>query len=136
MAKLNAEDIHDTFVNCLFKEGEPTENHVVGEGVMIKIGFHPERLKQAEPKIAEWLAELPDEFKKSTGKGGWSFLNMCVDKEGNQWGEHQNVDELVALGTATKQLSFVLPDRKMWKQLYGGMPYLVVNDVQPVKEGT
>lgn len=124
--ELTAEKVHETFMNCLFKDGEPTENHKVGEGVMGKFGFHPERLKEAEPIITELLAELPDAFKKGSG-GGWSFLNMCEDKHGRQWADlHKTMDELVALGTATGKLSFQLP-REMWTALPGGMPYLVIN---------
>lgn len=30
--KLNSENIHKTFITCLFKEGEATENYILGEG--------------------------------------------------------------------------------------------------------
>ena len=127
MTKLNSENVHNTFMNCLFKDGEPTETHTIGEGVKLKVGFHPERLKEAEPLIVEMLDGLPDAFKK-TGGGGWSFLNMCNDKEENQWADlHQTMDELVALGTASGKMAFLLP-RDMWEVLPGGMPYLVVNN--------
>jgi len=123
---LTAEKVHTTFMNCLFNEGEPTDNHKIGEGVMMKVGFNPERLKENEPAITEMLNDLPDEFKK-TGGGGMSFLNMCNDKEGNQWADlHKTMDELVALGNATGKLSFLMP-KEMWNVLPGGMPYLVVN---------
>jgi len=56
-----------------------------------------------------------------------SFLNMCIDKNGNQWADlHRTMDELVALGIATGKLSFLIP-REMWSILPGGMPYLIVN---------
>lgn len=123
---LTAEKVHTTFMNCLFNEGEPTDNYKIGEGVMMKVGFNPERLKESEPAIIEMLNDLPDEFKK-TGGGGMSFLNMCNDKEGNQWADlHKTMDELVALGNATGKLSFLMP-KEMWDVLPGGMPYLVVN---------
>lgn len=123
--KLNSDNVHSTFMDCLFKDGEPTENHIVGEGVQMKIGFHPERLKDNETLIAEMLNDLPDSFQK-TGGGGMSFLNMCEDKEGNQWADlHATMDELVALGNASGKLSFLMP-RKMWSVLPGGMPYIVV----------
>ena len=60
--------------------------------------------------------------------GGWSFLNMCVDKDGNQWtGFHEIVDKLLMLGIAIGKMSFLLP-KQMWSILPGGMPYVVVND--------
>lgn len=125
--KLKAETVHDTFMKCLFKDGEPTENHIIGEAVMMKAGFHPERLKESETLITEMLADLPDEFKKSKG-GGMSFLNMCNDKDGNQWADlHKTMDELVALGNAIGKLSFLMP-KEMWDKLPGGMPYIVMED--------
>lgn len=124
--KLNAETVHSTFLECLFKDGESTENHKIGEAVQMKVGFNPERLKEKESLIDELLKELPIEFQKSCG-GGMSFLNMCNDKEGNQWADmHKTMDELVALGMATGKLSFLMP-KEMWSVLPGGMPYLVVN---------
>jgi hypothetical protein len=124
--KLNAKTVHDTFLECLFKDGEPTENHKWGEAVRMKVGFNPERLKEKEPLIEELLKELPNEFQKNGG-GGMSFLNMCNDKNGNQWADmHKTMDELVALGTATDKLSFLM-SKEMWSELPGGMPYLVVN---------
>ena len=124
--KLNAELVHTTFIECLFQDEESTENYKVGEGIQLKVGFNPEQLKDKETLIEELLKDLPLEFQKDSG-GGMSFLNMCNDKNGNQWtGLHQEMDELVALGTATGKLSFLMP-REMWNMLPGGMPYLVVN---------
>lgn len=123
---LTAQKVNEIFMDCLFRENEPTDNHIVGEGVMNKVGFHPERLKSNESKIDELLAELPEQFNKQSG-GGWSFLNLVTDKNGNQWADlHQTVDELVMLSTATKKMSFLMP-REMWSVLPGGMPYLVIN---------
>ena len=122
---LTAENVTNTFMNCLFQEGENTDNHIVGEGVMTKVGFNPERLKEATPKIEEMLNDLPDSF-KANGGGGMSFLNMCQDKNDNQWtGMHQTVDQLVCLGNASGKLKFLMP-KEMWSILPGGMPYLVV----------
>lgn len=124
--ELTADTVHQTFIACLFNDGEPTESHVIGEGVTLKIGFHPERLKAAEPIISELLDKLPNEFKK-TGGGGWTFLNMCNDKNGNQWtGFHRVMDELVTMGIAAGKVSFLMP-REMWEVFPGGMPYVVIN---------
>ena len=30
--KLTAEKVNETFLKCLFKDGENTENHIIGEG--------------------------------------------------------------------------------------------------------
>jgi hypothetical protein len=122
---LTAQNVSETFMNCLFKEGENTENHIVAEGVMTKVGFHPERLKEATPQIEAMVNELPDEF-KPTGGGGMSFLNACMDNKGNHWAEHSTIDQLVCLGIASGKLKYLMP-REMWSVLPGGMPYLVVS---------
>lgn len=122
---LTAQNVSEIFMNCLFKEGENTENHIVAEGVMTKVGFHPERLKEATPKIEAMVNELPDEFKPNGG-GGMSFLNACMDKNGNHWAEHSTIDQLVCLGVASGKLKYLMP-REMWSILPGGMPYLVVS---------
>ena len=127
--KLDAETVNKTFLYCLFNEGEPTDNHVVAEAVRVKVGFHPERLKEKDSLIKELLDELPKESHKNSG-GGMSFLQMAMDKDGNHWAEHKTMDELVALGIATGRLSFLMP-RELWGALPGGMPYIVINS----KEG-
>jgi len=72
------------------------------------------------------LNQLPDDFKKSGG-GGMSFLNICIDKEGNHWTDlHQTMDELVTMGIACQKAAFLMP-REMWSVLPGGMPYVVLS---------
>jgi len=123
---LTAEKVNNTFLACLFKENEDTKNHTIGEGVMMKVGFNPERLKENESLIIEMLNDLPDSFKKGSG-GGMSFLNMCQDKEDNQWADlHRTMDELVCLGNAIGKLSFPMP-KEMWSILPGGIPYILVD---------
>jgi hypothetical protein len=101
-------------------------DHVVGEAVMMKTGFHPGRLAEHKTEIMSMLLDLPSAFRRSDG-GEWSFLNACMTRNDVQWGEQRNVDQLLALGTATEQVSIVMP-RELWSALPGGMPYFVVND--------
>ncbi len=122
--KLTAENVNKIFVNCLFNEGEDTTNHVPAHGVMLKTGFHPQRLKDSEADIGAMLDCLSNDF-KTGGGGGMSFLNMCVDKDGVHWGEHKNMDELLTLGLATKKIQYLMP-REEWQNLPGNMPYLVI----------
>jgi len=126
IVNLTAEKVNTTFMYCLFKEGESTDNYIIGQGVMMKVGFNPERLKESEPVIMKMLNNLPEEFKK-TGGGGMSFLYMCNDKDGKQWADlHETMDQLVVLGNAIGKLTFLMP-KEMWSVLPGGMPYLVVS---------
>jgi len=102
---LNSDRVNEVFMDCLFRDGEKTDNHVLVKAVMASYGFHPKRLEQHRQDVREMLAELPDQFKQSKGKG-WSFLNACEDKHGHLWsGLHAVVDQLFALGMALKLVS-------------------------------
>ena len=50
---------------CLFARGEPTDGHVVAEGIMTNMGFHPGRLAERRADILALLMELPEEFRAS-----------------------------------------------------------------------
>ena len=121
---LNAERVEEIFLKCLFKDGEDTSNHIEVEGVMLKIGFNPERVEENKTKIIEMLNELPDNFKEDKG-GGWSFLNACMDKYDSQWGEHKNIEQLIMLGIAIKKVKYGMP-KELWNALPGGMRYITI----------
>ena len=122
---LNPEKVNAIFLDCLFRDGEDTTNHVAVEGVVRNIGFHPERLESHRAEIETMLAELPDEFKEDGG-GGMSFLQACNDKHGNQWtGFHQRMEQLFQLGGGIGKVKSLVP-REMWPSLPGGMPYYVI----------
>ncbi len=124
--KLTSDRVTKTFLDCLFKEGEDTSNHIKAEGIVTNVGFHPERLASHKSEVDEMLGELPKEFQKDSG-GGWSFLNACNDKDGNQWtGLHRTMEQLFLLGIALERVKIQLP-REVWSALPGGMPYLVID---------
>lgn len=122
--------VETLFKGCLFTQKEIKDikarevpiNAIIVEAVMLKVGFHQDRLESAKPAIREILLEMPDEF-----RDGWSFLNLCHDKNGNQWtGLHNIMDMLVALGLASNIMKFPMP-RKDWTHFPGGMPYIVID---------
>lgn len=122
---LTAENVKSVLMYALFKDGEDTSTAIIAEGCKYKIGFHPQRLKEKESEIFDMLTQLPMEFQQSGG-GGYTFLNACMTKEGNQWADlHQTIDELLTLGIATGKARMVMP-REMWNLFPGGMPYFVV----------
>jgi hypothetical protein len=91
-----AEKVEAILSDSMFKEeevlgGKTPTNAVIVDGVMLKFGFHSERLESHRAEVVEILKEMPREFHQDTG-GGWSFLNLCMDSYGNQWGEHRNVE--------------------------------------------
>jgi hypothetical protein len=129
---ISAEKIQEIFFKCLLteeeidKNGKPLIEVIKVEGIINSFGFHPERVEEHKDEIISFLEELPDNFKSSKG-GGWSFLNACMDKDGNQWGEHQNMEQLFSLGIAIGKAKFLMP-REMWSVMPGGVPYLVYID--------
>lgn len=124
-AVLSSERVIEIFLDCLFKEGEDTSYRRLAEGVVHTFGFHSERLENHRAEIEALLGELPDEF-KSSGGGGWSFLNACTDKHGNQWTDlHLRMEQLLQLGKGIGKVRCQVP-RSLWSSMPGGMPYYVI----------
>lgn len=128
--QLTTENVQRVFTECLADpqaaEGDPT---IEVEGIMHTWIFNGEAIEAHDAEISAMLAKLPTEFQSVGvgGGGGWSFLNMCYDRDGNQWtGLHLEVERLVMLGIAAGKATFQMP-RGMWEILPGGMPYIVVD---------
>lgn len=123
---LTADRVALVFTSCLYAAGvEDTPDAIVCEGILHTVSFHPGRVEEHRQAIHDMLAELPDEFKAERG-GGWSFLNACLDRHGNQWtGLHPVQEQLVLLGIAIGEVEYCLP-REDWAVFPGGMPYFVI----------
>jgi hypothetical protein len=122
---LTSQHVETVFAACLTKDGENTSDYIIAEGIIHTVGFHRDRIEEYRQEIHDMLAELPDEFKASGG-GGYSFLNACLDRYGNQWtGLHQTQEQLVLLGIAIGEVAYCLP-REMWSVFPGGVPYFVI----------
>lgn len=128
---IDANRIEEILKDCFFTKeeveaanGEP-KNIVEAEGLFGKLGLNSDRVGKYKEEIKGMLSELPDSFMAGKG-GGMSFLNMCLDKNGTQWGEQQNVDELFILGNACGFAKYTMP-KDMWSVLPGGMPYVVID---------
>lgn len=125
MTKLTPDAVDDLVRDCLYREGENSDDAIKVEGIVRTFGFHPERVTANKVAIGELLSELPDEFRADAG-GGWTFLNACNDRHGRLWtGEHRAMEALFCLGIASGQAKWQLP-RDMWSSLPGGMPYVVI----------
>jgi len=124
---LTAIRVDEIFIDCLFVDKKEDNSLMVeAEAIRFTAGFHPGRLEQHKAEIIDLLDELPEEFKAS--RGGWSFLQACVDKHGNQWtGDHVRVEQLFTLGVAIGRVKPCLP-RELWPLLPGGMPYYVITE--------
>lgn len=136
MANINATRVVEIVKDCLFSDeeivdGKPDGEFIEVRGLMGGFGFHPGRIDQHRKEINDMLDQLPDSFSKSKG-GGMSFLNMCVDKDDNQWGEHIHMDHLVCLGIAIGRAEYL--GREMASMLPGGMPYVSIGERGPFVE--
>ena len=111
----------NAFMDCLFKEGEDTTNHVKVEGITSMFGLHPQRLEEKRELVTALLAELPEEFKE-----GYTFLNLCTTKDGEQWtGEHRVCEQLIVMAIGLNLMEYCMP-REMWAVLPGGVPYIMI----------
>lgn len=128
---IDAAAVEGIFKHCLFqkneigKDGKPKGEMIEVEGITNRFGFHPGRIKIHESQITEFLQELPPQFNKNSG-GGWSFLNLCNTKDGEQWtGFHLRMEQLICLGMAIGKVKYCMP-KKFWSVLPGGMPYVML----------
>jgi hypothetical protein len=118
---ISSERVTEIFTACL--SGKDNPNMLVVEGVVRKFGFDKEKLDVHAQEIHNMLLQLPSEF---IDGGGWSFLNACADKDGDQWtGDQAVVDQLVCLGIGIGKVEYCMP-RELWSVLPGGVPYFVV----------
>jgi hypothetical protein len=122
-SKINSHRVHELFL--LLCEPISVENTKVVEGIRGTWYLDTPTLEANRAEIIVMLTELPDQFKTSGG-GGWTFLNACNDREGNQWtGDHDRMEELLVMGMGLDLVGYLLP-RDFWVVLPGGMPYFVV----------
>lgn len=121
---LKTEEVNRVFLDCLFKDeelldGNPVIEPLVTEGILMDVGFNPESIKRNKSYIEAMVDELPSTFDE-----GWSFLNMCMDKDKNNWtGSHKHMEQLLVLGLAIGRFEYCV-DRAFWKALPCGLPYV------------
>lgn len=126
-----AQHIKDILMKCLYTNEElpgglqavPPDDAVIVQGLTAKFAFHPQRILDHKEEIVSILKLMSSQFFKSGG-GGWSTLNLCKTEDGEQWGEHVNMEMLVVLGIGCKMVSYTL-SKDLWHILPGGMPYVM-----------
>jgi len=125
--ELTSKNVENILMYCLYNEEElahskrPPEGSVLVPGVIHAFALHPSRLEEKSKDIETLLRQLPEEFYATKG-GGMSFLRACMRFDGEQWGEHHDMEALMVLGMATKKVTCLMP-KEMWPALPGGMPY-------------
>lgn len=126
---INSQRVEEIFLDCLFKDGEPTDKHVLAEGLTCTVGFHPQRLEDHKEEVKQILNNLPGPFfpVEQGGGGGWAFSNVVLDKNETQWTDFQlRAEQLLQLGIGMKMVMCLAP-REMWSILPNGMPYYLVS---------
>jgi hypothetical protein len=100
---------------------------IIFKGILHDYAFSPTRLEAERGNITAMIAELPDEFLASKG-GGWTFLNLCMARDGRQWtGLHLVQERFLALAGGLGLASIMMP-REMWEIFPGSMPYVHLRD--------
>lgn len=126
--QLTATAVRDIFTDCLYNNLDSIPEGAKGKpapGIIHNFMFRAEKIDEHANEIRQLLDELPPEFKEGSG-GGMSFLAAALDKNGCQWGEHRNMEELFTLGMAAGYCSFLFP-KEIWHVLPGGVPYYVIH---------
>lgn len=115
--------VHTLIQDCLYASPDdvPADKNAVAlvEGVHLRFGFDPTAVERNRARIDALIdAVVPDRFYE-----GMSFLQLCEDRSGAQWGEHRDMDALLCLSIAVKRAKILLP-REMWFVMPGGVPYV------------
>ncbi len=137
-----AEIVNSIFRDCLYRDdeivnGEPVVPPIDAQLLTMRVGFHPQRLEQHRGRVIALAREVfQDPFLTShVDGGGYSFLQIVVDREGNHWCEHRTAQELMGLCLGLGLATYPIP-RDMWPALPGEVPYLTVHsDKLSEKEG-
>jgi hypothetical protein len=125
---INSTRVDEVFKDCLFKEGEPTNDYIPAEGITVNVGFHPQRLESYRNEVRDMLSNLPKQFfpKGEGGGDGWAFSGACNDKNDTQWTSfHVHMEQLFQLGIGLKMVRCLVP-RIAWHSIPGGLPYYAV----------
>ena len=130
---LNAVNVDNVMVDCIMGNSRNSDGEsITVEGIVSKYALSKSALERNKDAIIDMLSDLPAEFHQEWG-GGWSFLNACRTRSGEQWtGFHVEMEKLFVLGLGIEMVVCCL-DREFWSSLPGGVPYYMVKAT--LKEG-
>lgn len=118
--------VTEIFMDCLFTEDEDSTNFLEVEGILVNVGFNPIKIEKHRDSIRDLTNKLNENFLI-----GWSFLNICFNKDNELWtSSHKVCEQLLLLGLAIGKLEYILP-RDVWNILPGKLPYIrLIGDVE------
>lgn len=127
MMKIDAGRVEEILIHSLVSENDHVDGKklnddevIVVNGIINNYAFHKERLLSHKEEVLAFVENLDPEL-----KDGISFLGLCVDKDGSQWGEHRSCENLMCLAIGLGLMRYVLP-RESWTFLPGGVPLLML----------
>lgn len=122
---IDAKRVDEIFYDCFLPvndKSEAKENSTFVEGITIDVFFDNEKLDKNKNELNNIINNLNPTF-----KNGWTFLNLCLDKENNQWtGLHEEMQKLMLLGMAIGRMGYCC-GRDLWNILPGNVPYVYVS---------
>ena len=122
---LTVEAVRSLIDHCLFKPAEDRTGAINVEGITTDYSFHRDRIQESTAKIAELIAELPDQFRQSVGSGSW---RAHTDRHGQQWAIlHLDIEALLCLAVAAKKGKWLAPSSRS-DDGFAAVPYFVVVD--------
>jgi hypothetical protein len=125
MSELTSDNVVEAFNDSLYGDSNTTPlDPIKVEGIVHTIVFNKTQLENHRDEVISWIDQLPPNFLKEGG-GGWTFLNLCMRKDGVQWtGFHLIQEHLLTMAIALDLAQIQLP-REMWSVLPGSVPYVV-----------
>ena len=135
MAHLTSEAVDRIARDCTWPDAEVEglsdeeikAKSVVAEGILHTYAFRPEKIAEHDPELRLMVGDLPSEFIAAStgGGGGWSFLNLCMTADGEQWtGFHLMQERFLCLCIAAGIARILVP-RELWEAMPGNVPYVV-----------
>lgn len=115
--------LENVFIYCLTGKRTGYSSAIKVEGVLNNFCFNLARLDECKHEIKDWLRELPWSF--FTEVGG-SFSEACQLKTGEEWGNHQSIQQLLCLGMALGVVTCPLPSF-LWDSLPNKEPCYIID---------
>lgn len=113
--------VEEIFIDCLYENDVLLDKCNIIEGIKMKVAFDPKKVEENKEEINLLLDNIHGKFKE-----GWTFLNLCLDKNGNFWtGNHITMEKLLLLGLAIGRIKYCC-SKDMWDILPSKMPYIFI----------
>jgi hypothetical protein len=125
--ELTVESVNEIIEHCMIGAvTAPVTRAILSQGIVNAFVFDPDKIEEQQEQIRQLLSQLPENFELEVG-GGWSFLNLCMRRDDEQWtGEQRLSEALMCLGLAAGWAVTAPSNRKTWASMPGGMPYVIV----------